>query len=63
MKLISVNDAADRLGLHPSRVRLLCRQGRIKADQIGKTWVIAEREVERFARLPREPGRPRKEVK
>lgn len=59
MKLLSVPQAARRLHLHPTRVRLLCRQGRINATRVGTTWAIAERELRRFARLPRRPGRPR----
>jgi excisionase family DNA binding protein len=59
MRFFSTTEAAARLKLDPSRVRLLCRQGRIKAIMVGGTYVIEEVEFDRFAAIPRPPGRPR----
>ena len=58
MKLLSVNDVADRLGVHHSRVRVLIRQGRLKAQKIGVSWVIREKDLEKLMIKPR--GRPKK---
>ncbi len=42
--LLTVQDAARRLGVSTARVRLLCQQGRIKAQKLGAAatapWVI-----------------------
>jgi hypothetical protein len=43
-KTIDAADAARRLGVDPSRVRVLCRQRRIPgARLIGRTWMIPEK--------------------
>ncbi|MCJ7541926.1 MAG: helix-turn-helix domain-containing protein [Desulfobacterales bacterium] len=60
MKLLSANDAAERLGVHHSRVRVLIRQGRLKAQKIGRTWVIREKDLKKLKILKR--GRPRKKI-
>ncbi len=59
MRYYSTTEAADVLHVDPSRVRLLCKLGRIETIKIGSTYGIAEREVERLATEPRRPGRPR----
>jgi excisionase family DNA binding protein len=38
--IIGTTEASKILGLSPDHVKLLCRQGKIKAKRIGKTWVI-----------------------
>jgi len=58
MRYFSTTEAASNLNLDPSRVRLLCRQGRIKAIKVGNTYGIEECELKRFAAIPRLPGRP-----
>lgn len=58
MRYFSTTEAATKLKLDPSRVRLLCRQGRIKAIKVGNTYGIEECELQRFAAIPRLPGRP-----
>ncbi len=50
--------AAAYLGLDVSRVRALCKAGRL-GQKIGRNWAIPHQELQRFARLPRRPGRPR----
>ena len=46
------------LHVDPSRVRLLCKRGRIKTIKVGNTYAIPERELERFAAIPpRRAGR------
>jgi hypothetical protein len=42
-KMISATEAAKRLGLDPSRIRILCRQRRIpRARLVGRTWIIPD---------------------
>ncbi|NQT72072.1 MAG: helix-turn-helix domain-containing protein [Chloroflexi bacterium] len=41
MNLLTVTQAAEKLGVKPVRVRQLCQQGRIKgAEKLGSTWII-----------------------
>jgi len=58
MPLLSLTEASTRLGLSTSRLRLLIKQGRIQATMVGKTYAVTEKELERFAALPRSAGRP-----
>ena len=60
MRYFSTTEAATILHVDPSRVRLLCKQGRIKTIMVGNTYAISERELSRFAAKPRRPGRPRR---
>ena len=60
MRYFSTTEAASKLHIDPSRVRLLCKQGRIETIRIGNTYGIAESEVERLGATPRRPGRPRR---
>jgi len=61
MRYLSTTQAAAQLHVDPSRVRRLCQAGRIKTTRVGKTYAIAERELVRFAAIPRRPGRPRRD--
>jgi hypothetical protein len=38
--IIGTTEASEILGLSAGHVKLLCRQGKIKAKLVGKTWVI-----------------------
>lgn len=57
--MIGTTEAAKRLGVSARRVAAMIEQGILKADKIGKTWVIDEAEVARASKLERPPGRPR----
>lgn len=40
-EMISVSEAAEKLGISVERVRVLCRDGRVKgAQMVGKVWVL-----------------------
>ena len=60
MRYYSTTEAAGLLHVDPSRVRLLCKRGRIKTIKVGGTYGIAQSELARFAAVPRRPGRPRR---
>jgi excisionase family DNA binding protein len=62
MGVVSVKQAAEFLGLHEQTVREYLRAGRIKAQRIGRVYVIEERDLRAFLAKPRKPGRPRKDV-
>ena len=59
MRYLTTTEAAAILGVDPSRVRLLCQRGRIKTIKIGNAYAISDRELARFAAIPRRAGRPR----
>ena len=58
MELLTSKQAGQILGVHPSRVRLLIRQGRLVARKHGSQWVIFETDLEKVK--DRKPGRPAK---
>jgi len=60
MEPVSTEQAAERLGITPIRVRQLIRAGRLPAVRLGKVYVIDRAELERFAEQDRPRGRPRK---
>ena len=60
MRYLTTTEAASVLRVDPSRVRMLCKSGRIETIKIGNTYAIAEQELKRFAALPRRAGRPRR---
>jgi len=57
LDLLTVNDAAEVLGVSPERVGQICRQGRL-GQKVGERWVIPRDELEQFRRIPRKRGRP-----
>jgi excisionase family DNA binding protein len=58
-KLLSVAEAADRLGLKIAMVRRYCSTGNLPAKKIGRDWVIGERDLNVFAEKARQRGRPK----
>jgi len=56
-RLLSVAEAAQRLGLGVAMTRRHCLMGNLPAKKIGRDWVIGEREVNAFAEKERKPGR------
>jgi excisionase family DNA binding protein len=57
LPLVSVNEAAEFLGVTPERVRDFCREGRI-GQRVGERYVISRDELRVFAKIPRKVGRP-----
>jgi len=58
MKIIDTNKAAKILNVHPSRVRVLIREGRLPAQKVGRDWIIDEMDLDKVRK--RKPGRPKK---
>lgn len=58
--MLSVSQAAERLGVTSSRVRAMIKDGRLFAFKCGKAWIVQEEDV--LDRLSKKPhaGRPRK---
>ncbi|MCW2642831.1 MAG: binding domain protein excisionase family [Dactylosporangium sp.] len=58
----SVEQVAERLGLHVRTVRGYIRDGRLKAVRIGKQYRIAQADLDAFTGRPADAARPRVEV-
>jgi excisionase family DNA binding protein len=56
--LLSVNEAAERLGISRAAIRQQITAGRLPAVKRGRSWWLDERAVERNARQGALPGRP-----
>lgn len=57
--LLSVQKAAEILGLSGDQVRIYCRSGSLPATRIGQIWVIKRADLDAFTAQPRRsPGRP-----
>ena len=46
----SLAEAAGDLGLSPETLRKQAQRGVLRAKLVGKTWVVTEREIERYRR-------------
>ena len=63
MKLLSTSEVAKRLGIHHFSVCRIIREGRLRAQKIGKSWVVLEEDVESLAQsYEARRGRPRKQM-
>jgi excisionase family DNA binding protein len=59
MKILTVREAAERLGVTRERVYMLIKDKRLPADKFGRDWQIQEQHL-KFVK-DRKPGRPRKQ--
>lgn len=48
--MLTLAEAAVRLGLSPTTLRGQIHKGKLKGRLIGKTWTVTVREVERYRR-------------
>ncbi len=55
--MLTVDQAAIRLGVSAQEVRRLVRAGTLPAERVGRTLVLAEDAVDERARMPVGPGR------
>lgn len=60
MTMLTTEQAADRLGVTPARVRVLIREGRLPAQSFGRAHMIDEDDLKLVE--DRRPGRPPKKV-
>jgi excisionase family DNA binding protein len=57
-QLVSVRDAAERLGVSDAAIRQQIANGRLQAEKVGRDWLIDPRPLERAARQKARSGRP-----
>jgi len=48
--MLTLAEAAARLGLSPETLRWQIRNGKLRAKRVGPIWTVSEREVERYRR-------------
>ena len=56
-RLLTIPEAAERLGLSVAMVRRYCSSGKLLAQKVGRDWTLRQRDVEQFAASPRQRGR------
>lgn len=60
--MLTVQQAARRLGVSRQRVQFLIQSGQLPAERFGKAWAISEQAILKYKPQPRgyPKGRPRK---
>lgn len=53
---ITVNEAAEILGVQPDRVRKLCQHHIINCEKFGPVWMVSRASVEAYKSSYRKPG-------
>lgn len=56
--MLTTKQAATELGIQPGSVKKLCQREILKAERIGRDWLISPDEVERYKVERRSAGRP-----
>ena len=48
--MLTLSEAAERLGIHPDVLRVQIHRGKLKGRKLGPIWTVTEREIERYRR-------------
>jgi excisionase family DNA binding protein len=56
--MFTTKQAAAELNIQPRSVKQLCQRGILKAEKIGRDWLIETSEVERYKTERKSAGRP-----
>lgn len=57
-KILTASEAADYLGIGPSGVTKLCREGKLRGSKHGRDWLLTLAEVRRYRKERKPVGRP-----
>jgi len=57
--MFTTKQAATELDIQDGSVKKLCQRGVIKAERIGRDWLISRAEIERYKVERRKAGRPK----
>jgi excisionase family DNA binding protein len=60
-EMISVAEAADRLGVHRTRVNQMIDDGLLPATRVGRSYIIRASDLDSVRSRPT-PGRPKKQA-
>jgi len=58
--LLTIPQAAEKLGISRQRVHVLVKTGRLKAKRFGRVWLIEPDAIHNIAPSENPTGRPRK---
>jgi excisionase family DNA binding protein len=50
LRMLTLAEAAALLNLSPDTLRRQAQRGKLRGQKYGKTWVVSQREVDRYAR-------------
>jgi excisionase family DNA binding protein len=50
--ILTIEAAAQRLGLHPKTLLRFIHEGRLSATKVGRSWRLSEHELDRFSGVP-----------
>ena len=56
--MMTTKQVAAELSIQPRSVKQLCQRGILKADKIGRDWLISQEELDHYKTIRRQPGRP-----
>jgi excisionase family DNA binding protein len=48
-EVLTINQAAERIDISPTTLRLQIQRGKIEAEKFGRQWVIRATEIARYA--------------
>ena len=57
--MLTIAQVAKELNVSETTVRRYCYDSRL-GKKVGRQWVITRQELERFKKIDRKPGRPKK---
>lgn len=60
--LCSTREVAERLGIHHLSVCRIIRQGRLRAQKIGRSWVVYKADLEELAQCYEPRRGPRRKL-
>jgi excisionase family DNA binding protein len=58
-ELLTLPEIAQTLGMNPSTVRLWVREGRLRAEKMGRKWMVRRVDLERMLAEQPQVGHPR----
>lgn len=58
MAIMDVQEAATQAGVHPQTVRGWIHRGHLRAQRVGRSFAIDERDLKKLLANPPKPGRP-----
>lgn len=61
-KLMSVTEVSEQAKISRQRVLQIIENGDLKAEMVGKNYIVRQTDFETWSSSRREPGRPKKEA-
>lgn len=58
MQIYTLEQAAEKLQIHPDTARRLARDGRLQGSKIGRNWRFTDKDIEHFLEKSRPTAHP-----